>query len=169
MAGDAAHALRNLLFDGAVRNIGVGLVRHPLAETGGHEALRDGGAQRHGMSLTQRARGILHTAQHVHLRVARRHAAPLAQRLQVLRRIAARQRQRRIEHRRHVARIEEEAVAVGVSHIIGIVAQKFREEHRDEISSAHGAAGVSRLCLFDHRGRQDADVIRYASQFRVRC
>ena len=169
MAGDAAHALRNLLLDGAVRDIGIGLVRHPLAEARGHETLRDGGAQSHGVPLPQRARGVLHAAQHVHLGVARRHAAPLAQRLQILGRIMSRQRQRRIEHRRHVARIEEEAVTVGISHIVGIVAQEFREEHRDEIGTAHSAAGVARLRLFDHCCRQDADVVGYARQFRVRC
>ena len=169
MAGNAAHALRNLLLDGAVGNIGIGLVRHPLAEAGGHEALRNGSAQRHGVPLTQRTRGVLHTAHHVHLGVPRSHAAPLAQRLQVLGRIAARQRQRRIEHRRHVARIEEEAVPVGISHIIGIVTQEFREEHRNEIGTAHRAAGVSRLRLFDHCGRQDTDIIGHAREFRVRC
>ena len=169
MAGDAAHTLRDLLLDGTVRNIGIGLVRHPLAEARGHETLRDGGAQSHSVPLPQRARGVLHAAQHVHLGVARRHAAPLAQRLQILGRIMPRQRQRRIEHRRHVARVEEEAVSVGISHIVGIVAQEFREEHRDEIGTAHSAAGVARLRLFDHCSRQDADVVGYARQFRVRC
>ena len=68
-----------------------------------------------------------------------------------------------------MARIEEEAVTVGISHIVGIVAQEFREEHRDEIGTAHSAAGVARLRLFDHCCRQDADVVGYARQFRVRC
>ena len=49
MPCDASHALRDLLFDGAVGDVGIGLVRHPLAEAGRHEPLRDGGAQRHGM------------------------------------------------------------------------------------------------------------------------
>ena len=165
MAGDAAYALRDLLLDGAVRNIGIGLVRHPLAETSGHETLRNGGSQGHGMSLSQRSRGILHAAHHVHLRVSRRHAAPLAQRLQVFGRIVPGQRERRIEHRRHMARIEEETVTVGISHIIGVVTQKLGEEHRDEIRAAHGAAGMSRLGLLDHRGRKDADIIGNARKF----
>ena len=165
MAGDAAHALRNLLLDGAVRNIGIGLVRHPLAETGGHEAFRNGGSQRHGVTLSQRSRRILHAAHHVHLRVPRRHAAPLAQRLQIFGRIVPGQRERRIEHRRHVARIEEETVAVGIRHIIGVVTQELGEEHRDEIRAAHGAAGMPRLGLLDHRGRKDADIIGNARKF----
>ena len=165
MAGDAAHALRNLLLDGAVRNIGIGLVRHPLAETGGHEAFRNGGSQRHGVALSQRSRRILHAAHHVHLRVPRRHAAPLAQRLQIFSRIVPGQRERRIEHRRHVARIEEETVAVGIRHIIGVVTQELGEEHRDEIRAAHGAAGMPRLGLLDHRGRKDADIIGNARKF----
>ena len=41
------------------QDVGIGLVRHPLAEAGRHEPLRDGGAQRHGMSLPERARGCL--------------------------------------------------------------------------------------------------------------
>ena len=165
MAGDAAHALRNLLLDGAVRNIGIGLVRHPLAETGGHEAFRNGSSQRHGVALSQRSRRILHAAHHVHLRVPRRHAAPLAQRLQIFGRIVPGQRERRIEHRRHVARIEEETVAVGIRHIIGVVTQELGEEHRDEIRAAHGAAGMPRLGLLDHRGRKDADIIGNARKF----
>ena len=165
MAGDAAHALRNLLLDGAVRNIGIGLVRHPLAETGGHEAFRNGGSQRHGVALSQRSRRILHAAHHVHLRVPRRHAAPLAQRLQIFGRIVPGQRERRIEHRRHVARIEEETVAVGIRHIIGVVTQELGEEHRDEIRAAHSAAGMPRLGLLDHRGRKDADIIGNARKF----
>ena len=165
MAGDAAHALRNLLLDGAVRNIGIGLVRHPLAETGGHEAFRNGGSQRHGVALSQRSRRILHAAHHVHLRVPRRHAAPLAQRLQIFSRIVPGQRERCIEHRRHVARIEEETVAVGIRHIIGVVTQELGEEHRDEIRAAHSAAGMPRLGLLDHRGRKDADIIGNARKF----
>ena len=61
MSRYTAHALRDLLLHGAVRDEGIGLVLHPLAETCRHEPLGDGCAQRHGMALTQRARGVLHT------------------------------------------------------------------------------------------------------------
>ena len=165
VAGDTAHALRNLLFDSTVGDVGISLVRHPFAEAGDHEALRDGGSQRHGMTLAQRPRRILHTTHHIHLGVTRGHAAPLAQRLQIFGRIVPGQRQRRIEHRRHVARIEEEPVAVGISHIIGIVTQELGKKHRDEIRAAHSTAGMARLGLLDHRGRQDADIIGNARKF----
>ena len=159
VSGDAAHALRDLLLDGTVRDVGIGAVRHPLAEARRQEALGNGCAEGHGMSLPQRAGGVLHAAQHVHLGVAGRHAPPLPQRLEVLGRIESGQRQHRIEHRRHVSRIEEEAVAVGIGHVVGVVAQELRVEHRDEIGAAHRSAGMTRLRLFDHGGRQDADVV----------
>ena len=162
VTGDAAHALRDLLLHGAVRDVGVGLVRHPLAEARRHEPLDDRGAERHRVALAQRARGVLHAAQHVDLGVSRRHAAPLAQRLQVVDRVVAGHGQHGIEHRRHVARVEEEAVAVGVVHAPRIVAQVFGVEHRHEVGAAHRTAGVARFRLFDHCGRQDADVVGYA-------
>ena len=167
MPCDASHALRDLLFDGAVGDVGIGLVRHPLAEAGRHEPLRDGGAQRHGMSLPERARGILHTAHHVHLGVAGRHAAPLAQRLQVFGRIVSRQRQHRVEHRRHMPRIEEETVTVGVSHVIGVVTQELGIEHRHEVGTAHGAAGMPRFGFLDHGGRKDTDIVGHTGQFGI--
>ena len=169
MTCDAAHALRNLLLHGAVRDVGIGLVRLPLAETGHHEALGDRCAQRHGVSLTQRAGGIFHTAQHVHFGVAGRTASPLAERFEIVHRVVARQRQCRVEHRRHVARIEEQAVAEGVAQVVGIVAQEFGVEHVDEIGAAHRAARMARFRLFDHRCRQHADVVRRTRQFCIVC
>ena len=167
MPGDAAHALRNLLFDRTVGDVGIGLVRRPLAETGRQETFRDGGAQRHGMPLSERTGGVFHAAEHVHFGVAGRHAAPLAQRLQVPSRIVPGQRQHRIEHRRHVSRIEEEPVAEGTGHVVGIVTQELRIEHRDEIRSAHGTSGMARLGLFDHRSRQDTDVVGDTGEFGI--
>ncbi len=166
--GDAAHHLRNFLLDTAVGDIGVSLVGHPLAETGHHEALGNGSAQRHGMPLSQRAGGIFHSAHHIHLGVAGGHAAPLPQRLQVLGRIMPGQGQRRIEHRRHVARVEKEPVAVGVGHVVGVVAQELGEEHGHEIGTAHGTARVPRLGFLDHGGRQDTDVVGDTRKFGIR-
>ena len=167
VTGDAAHALRDLLLDGAVRDVGIGLVRHPLAEARRHEAFGDGCAQRHGMPLTQRARGVLHAAHHIRLRVAGRHAAPLPQRLQIVDRIVTGERQSRIEHRRHVTRVEEEPVAERIRHVRGIVAQELGIEHGDEVGTAHRAAGMARLGPFHHRGRQNADVVGDTLQFGI--
>ena len=136
-------------------------MRHPLAEAGSHEAFRDGGAQRHGMTLSERAGSVLDTAREVCFRVTRRHAAPLTQRLEVFGRIVSGKRKRRIEHRRHVTRIEEETISVGVRRIVRIVAQKFGIEHRHEVGAAHRAAGMARFRLLDHRGRQNSDIVRY--------
>ncbi len=164
VSGDAAHALRDLLLDAAVRNVGIGLVRHPLAEARRHEALGDRGAQRHGVTLAQRTRGVLHAAQHVRLGMTRRHAAPLAQRLEVVERVVSGQCQHRVEHRRHVARIEEQTVAEGVVHPPRIVAQEFRIEQSDEVGTAHRAARVARFRFLDHGRREDADVVGCTQQ-----
>ena len=168
MSRNAAHSLRNLLLDRTVRDVGVGLVRHPLAEACDHETLGNRSAQRHRVALSERSRGVLHTAQHVNLGMARRRTAPLAQRLQLLDGVVAGKRQRSVKHGRHVARIEEEPIAVGVVHACGIVAQEFGVEHRDEIGAAHSAAGVPRFRLFDHRGRQNTDVVGDTRNLGVR-
>ena len=167
MAGDAAHALRYLLLNAAVGDVGIGLVGHPLAEARYQETLGNGCTECHGMALAQRARGILHAVEDIHLGMARRDAAPLAQRLEVLRRIEARQRERRVEHRRHVSRVEEEAVTERIAHVRGVVAQELGVEHRDEVRAAHGAARVARFRFFDHRGRQNPDVVGYSRKFGI--
>ena len=160
MTCDAAHALRNLLLHGAVRDVGIGLVRLPLAETGHHEALGDRCAQRHRMSLAQRTRRVFDTAGDVHLGVSRRRAAPLTESGQFVHFEITRQRQHRIQHRGHVARIEEKTVAERVTRVFGIVVQVFRIENVYEIGTAHCAAGMSRLRFLHHGGCEDTDVIR---------
>jgi nickel-dependent lactate racemase len=66
-----------------------------------------------------------------------------------------------------VSRIEEKAVAVRIGHIVGIVAQEFGEKHRDEIRAAHGSARVARFRLFNHRGRQNADIVGDTRKFGI--
>ena len=111
MAGDTAHPAKSPPH-GAVRDVGVGLVRHPLAEAGSHEPFRDGGAQRHGMTLSERAGSVLDTARSL-LPGDLASRCPLTQRLKGLRSYSYPARKRRIEHRRHVTRIEEETITVG--------------------------------------------------------
>lgn len=165
VAGDAAHALRHLLLDTAVGDVGIDLVGLPLPETSRKEPLGDRGAQRHGMPLAQRTRRILHTVQHVHFRMARRDAAPLPQITQILHRISSGQCESRVEHRRHVSRIEEETVPEGIIHLVRIVAEKFGVKYSHEVRAAHCAAGMSRFGFLDHRRRQDADVVCNAREF----
>ncbi len=165
MSGYASHTLRNLLLHRAVRDVGVGLVRRPLAEACGHEALDYRGTQSHGVSLTQRTRRILDAAHDIDLGMTGGCAAPLTQRFQIVGGIVAGQREHGIEHRRHVSRIEKQSVAPRVAHIGGIVTQILRVEHVDEIGSAHGSARVPRLRLFDHRCGQNTDVVCRAFEF----
>ena len=165
VAGDAAHALRHLLLDTAVGDVGIGLVGLPLPETSREEPLGDRGAQRHGMPLAQRTRRILHTVQHVHFGMARRDAAPLPQVTQILHRIGSGQRESRVEHRRHVSRIEEETVPERIIHLIRIVAEEFGVKYCHEVRAAHCAAGMSRFGFLDHRCRQDTDVVCNAREF----
>ena len=167
VTGDAAYTLRDLLLNGTIRNVGVGLVSHPLAKASHHEALGNRSTEGDGMTLTQGTRRVLHTTHHVHLGVTGRHAAPLAQVLQILHRVVAGQSQRSIEHRRHVTRVEEETITVGVIHLLGIVVQELGKEDGHEIGTAHRATGVTRLGLFDHRSRQDTDVVGNALQFGI--
>ena len=64
-------------------------------------------------------------------------------------------------------RIEEETVAVGVSHVVGVVAQELGIEHRHEVGAAHGAAGMPRFGFLDHGGRKDTDIVGHTGQFGI--
>ena len=156
----SADALRDFLFDAAVGDVGVRLVGHPFAEASHHEAFGDGGAEGHSMSLPKRAGGILDAVLHVALGVAGGEAAPLAEVLQLSHGHEPRKRQHAVEHGRHVSRIEEEAVAIGIIGPLGVVVQELGKEHVDEISAAHGATGVSGFGFFHHRCGQNPDVVR---------
>ena len=160
MTGDTADTLRNLLLNAAVGDESKGFVSHPLAETSHHETLRNGCTQRHGMPLTQRSGGVFDTMFQIQFRVSRSGASPLTKMFEIIQREISSQRQHRIEHRRHMARIEEETITERIGRIIGIIFQKLGIENVDKISSAHGSARVSRLRLLYHRGRQNTDIIR---------
>ena len=169
MAGDTAYALRNLLLHGTVRDVGVDLVRLPLAEAGRHETLGNRGTQCHGVPLPQRAGGIFDPVSHIDLGVTGCDAAPLAERCQILHRIVSGQGQHRIEHRGHVSGIEEETVAERIAQIIGIVTQELRIEDIDEIGAAHCTSGMARFGLLDHRRGQYTDVVGRTHQFCIVC
>ena len=156
----SADALRDFLFDTAVGDVGVRLVGHPFAEAGHHEAFGDGGAEGHGVSLPQRAGGVLDTVLHVALGMAGGVAAPLAEVLQLRERHESSCGQHAVEHGRHVTGIEEEAVAIGIVGPLGVVVQELGKEHVDEVSAAHGTAGVSGFGFFHHRCGQNPDVVR---------
>ena len=129
MPGDAADALRNLFLNTAVGDERVGLVRHPVAEASYEKTLGDRRTQSHRMALPQRARGILNPAVEIDLGMTRRRAAPLPERRQLVHIEIAGQSQYGIEHRRHMAGIEEEAVAERIARVVGIVPQELGVEN----------------------------------------
>jgi hypothetical protein len=63
--------------------------------------------------------------------------------------------------------VEEHTITMGICHIVGVVTEELRIEYIDEICTTHSTAGVTRLCLFYHRGSQDTDVIGCALKFVV--
>ena len=157
--GDAARSLRDLFLHAPVRNEGKGLVRHPFAEAGAEEPFGNGGAHRAGVALAQRPGGVLHPAADIQFGVAGRGAAPLAEVLQLIERVVSAQRQHRVEHRRHVARIQEEPVPHVPGRVRGIVAQEFGVKDIDEIGPAHRPSRMPGLGLLDHGGGEDADIV----------
>ena len=159
MAGDAPGRLGDLLLDAAVGDVDERLVRQPLAEPRGQESLGDRRADGHGVPLAERAGRVLDAAQDVALGVARRRAVPLPERLEFVGGVVAGQVEDGVEQRRHVAGIQEEAVAVGPRHVVRVVDEEVGEEHVDEVRSAHGAARVAGLRLLHHGRRQDPDVV----------
>jgi hypothetical protein len=63
--------------------------------------------------------------------------------------------------------IEEQTVAVWVCHVIWVVAKKLAVENIDKVCTTHSSTGMSRLCLLDHRGCKDSDIIRSTLKFVV--
>ena len=170
ISGNTAGALRDFLLDATVGNEGICLMSHGLSETGFEETLCDSTADSHCMALTQRTGGVFDTAFGVELGMAGSNGTPLAELLELVEGIVACESEHGIEHRRHVAGIEEETVAGEPGGIVGIGYEELREQNVHEISAAHGAAGMARFSFFDHRGSQNTDIIGCAVQsFCVHC
>jgi len=55
--------------------------------------------------------------------------------------------------------IKKKPVTVDPLRIIRIEVQEFRKKNMNKISTTHGSAGVTRFGFFNHRHRQDADII----------
>ncbi len=159
VAGDAACALRNLLLHAAVGDVGVDGLIHHVAQTSLEEFGCDGSTHGKGVALAQRTGGVLDAALQFTLGVTGSDGAPLTQLLQVLQRIFADEGQLRVEHRSHVAWVEEETVAALPCGVLRVVDEEFTVQGVDEISTAHGATGVTALCFFYHCGSQDSDVV----------
>ena len=159
VAGQTTDTLRNLLLNTTVRDVGVGLVSSPLAKACCNESLSNSRSNSHRVALTQRTRRVLDTACHIQLRVAGGYATPLTELTQLVHREMTCQCQHTVQHRRHMTRIQEETIAERISRIVGIVTQKLRIEHIDEIGTTHCTTRVSRFGFFDHCGSQYSYVI----------
>ena len=160
VSGEACGALRDFLLDTAVRDEGVCLVREPLAKTCCKESLGNCAADGHGVALAQGTRCVLDTTLGMEFGVTRSGRPPLAELGELVGGIVAEQRKHAVEHRRHVARIEEEAVAGYPPSVVGIGHEELRIEHIDKVCASHGTAGMSRLGFLNHRGGESADVVR---------
>ena len=132
---------------------------HHIAEAGYQEALGDGAADGHGMTLTEGAGGILDAALDVDLGMARCGRTPLAELLQLVHRVLAGEGEHCVEHGRHVAGVEEKSVAAPPCGIVGVGHQEAAVQHIDKVGAAHGSARVAALGLLDHRCRQHAHVV----------
>ena len=81
---DTTSPLRDLFLYSPVGDIGVDRLTHDPAKTVSEELSCDGCPYGEGVTLAERARGILYTTQDIDLRVPRRRATPLAELLQLL-------------------------------------------------------------------------------------
>ena len=159
--GDTGSALGDFLLHATVGDVGVdGFLREArVAGVGSQELGGDGGAHGVGVALAEGTGGVLDAARRVKLGVTGGRGAPLAQVGQLFEAVFADQAQLGVEHRGHVAGIQEETVAGGPGRVAGIVGQILAVEHVDEIGATHGTARVSGFGFFDCTGRQDADVV----------
>ncbi len=95
------------------------------------------------MTLAQRAGCVLDPARGVNLGMPGAYAAPLAELLQFFNGIFAGKGEYRVEHRRHMARVEKESVACNPCGVVGVGDEELRVKHVYEIGSTHCAARVS--------------------------
>ena len=96
---------------------------------------------------------------HIELGVTRTRRTPLTELLDVFERELTLERQRAIEHRTHVTRIQIEAVAACPFRIFWIIDQVLAEEYVDKVCASHSTTGVTRVSFLNHRGSQNTDVI----------
>ena len=134
-------------------------MRNNFAETGSKVTLRDSSTYCHHMPLSERTGSILYTSCNIHLRMTGSHALPLTEILKILHRVFATKGEHTIKHRRHMARIKEEAVASEPFRIFGIIHQKTGIKHIDKISRAHCAARMTGLGFLDHLSYENTKIV----------
>ena len=119
--GNTSRTLRDFFLNTTVRDVSVNGLIHHLVETGFQEFGSDSSTYCKSVSLSQWTRSIFDATHDVHFRVSRSRASPLTEFFQLVQREFSCQCQRRIKHRRHVARVEEEAVTSFPTGIFRIV------------------------------------------------
>jgi len=143
-------SLGDLLLDSSVRDICINPVFKQPSEPGRKELFRYGGADGHGMTLSERSGGVLYTPFYIQFGMSGCHAAPLPELHDVINGKMTGKCQHRIEHRRHMSGIQEEAITVDPFRISRIKPQEFRKEDVNEISTAHCSSGVPGVGFFHH-------------------
>ena len=119
--GNASGTLRNFFLDTTVGDVSIDCLVHHLVEPGFEEFGSNSGTYCEGVSLPQRTGSIFYTAHDVYFRMSRSRASPLTEFFQFIQCEFTCQCQCRIEHGRHVTRIEKETVTSFPAGIFRIV------------------------------------------------
>ena len=145
MPGQRRRLVADALLEVAVRAQHERVVVADLGpEPGPQPAFGDAHADAVGEALAERSGGDLDACGVVHLRVARRPAAPLPERADVVERQAvASEVEHRVQEDRRVAAAEDEAVAVGPVGRQRIVTHDLCEQHVSQRSQRHRGAAVA--------------------------
>ena len=159
-----ACTLRYLFLYAAVGDEGIDGRIMNSAVTGVEPLGSDGSSYSEGMSLSERSGGVLYHPLYLALRVSGRYRTPLTEVLQVFERELTSEAELSVEHRRHVTRIEEEAVTRFPARILRVVFQKLAKEDIDEVRATHSSARVTTLSFLYCCCGQDSDVVRRAIQ-----
>ena len=152
--------LADTLHQAAVTGDDIGVVVHHLRpQTGAQVLLGDGKAHRIGQTLTQGAGRGFDPRRVAIFRMARRAAAPLPERLDLVDRdvFVPGQVQQRIKQHRPVARRQDEPVTVGPMRGLRVKLEVLVKQHRGHIRHAHRHAGMARVGRGNGVKRQRAD------------
>ena len=141
-SGDTAGTLRDFFLNTAVADEGVGLVGNDVAEACLEETFCDGASHGHCMALSEGTGCVLDAAFGVKFGVSRGYAAPLAELLEFGSGELACEGKHRIKHWRHVAGVEEEAVACEPCGVVRVGDEKPGIKHIHEVGATHGATRV---------------------------
>ena len=120
----------------------------------------DGCTDSIGVALSQGAGCVLHSMHDIYFGVSGCDAAPLAECFEVIHGVLARQCQLSIQHRGHMSRIQEEAIATGPLRVLRVKDQILGEEYVYKVRSAHGSARVTAFGFFHHCSGQYSNIVR---------